>query len=66
MEKNKIHKISKKMQEYLKEDKFMEACQELCKIVNKKPAEWNELNSIWCYAVLKKNVVYLKCILDII
>ncbi|KRW99001.1 P-loop containing nucleoside triphosphate hydrolase [Pseudocohnilembus persalinus] len=66
LEKNYIHKISRKMQDYLKEDKFMEACQELCKIVNKKNAEWNEINSIWCYAILKKNIVYLKCILDII
>jgi hypothetical protein len=39
----KIHKMSKKMQECLKRDRFVDACEILCQIVMKKSPDWNEV-----------------------
>jgi hypothetical protein len=54
------------MQDLLKEDKFKEACQVLCQIVNKKAPDWVEIGYIWTYALLKRNIVYLKVVIDLI
>ncbi len=37
------------MQDFLKEDKFMDACNVLCQIINKKGADWNEVNYDFFY-----------------
>ena len=39
----KIHKLAKKMQELLKKDAFLEACEVLCQILMKKKPDWNEV-----------------------
>jgi len=44
----------------------MEACEVICQIINKKKPDWNEISHIWCYALLQKNIVYLKVIIDLI
>ena len=41
--KAKCHKLSKKLQESLKYDKFAEACAILCQILMQKPPDWNEV-----------------------
>lgn len=39
----KIHKLSKKMQDLLKADKFLDACEVFCEILSKKKPDWNEV-----------------------
>jgi hypothetical protein len=39
----KVHKLLKRMQEFLKKDSFLEACEVLCQIVMKKKPDWNEV-----------------------
>ena len=39
----KIHKLSKKMQDLLKADKFLDACEVFCEILAKKKPDWNEV-----------------------
>jgi hypothetical protein len=39
----KIHKMSKRMQECLKKDKFIDACEILTQIITKKQPDWNEV-----------------------
>lgn len=62
----KIHKLSKKMQDFLKADKFLDACEVFCEILSKKAPDWNELAFIWNYAIMKKNFSYVKAIIDMI
>ncbi|EAS07442.2 AAA domain protein (macronuclear) [Tetrahymena thermophila SB210] len=62
----KIFKLSKQMQENLKQDKYFEACQVLVQILSKKSPEWNEINHIWSYALLSKDIVYVKVLIDLI
>ncbi|KAL4464082.1 hypothetical protein ABPG74_006019 [Tetrahymena malaccensis] len=62
----KIFKLSKQMQENLKQDKYFEACQVLVQILSKKSPEWNEINHIWSYALLSKDIIYVKVLIDLI
>jgi len=62
----KIHKLSKKMQDLLKVDKFLDACEAFCEILAKKKPDWNELAFIWSYAIMKKDFSYVKAIIDMI
>ncbi len=39
----KVQKLCKKMQEHLKNDSFLEACEILCQILTWKKPEWNEV-----------------------
>jgi len=38
----------------------------MCQINALKSPDWNEVNYLWSWALLKKNIVFLKCIIDLI
>ncbi|KRX03858.1 P-loop containing nucleoside triphosphate hydrolase [Pseudocohnilembus persalinus] len=54
----------KKMQDYLKEDKFLDALNELEMILDNKNIEWRELNFIWSYALAQQNLLQIKQIIE--
>ena len=47
----KVHKLAKRMQEFLKKESFLEACEVLCQIVMKKKPEWNEVSSFFNFCL---------------
>jgi hypothetical protein len=64
--KKEIKRLSKRMQDALKDDNFVEACQFFCQIICNKSPEWNEVAQIWGYAIHKKDIKYIRIILDLI
>lgn len=64
--KKELKRFSKRMQEDLRDDNFVSAVQSFCQILNNKVPDWNEIAQIWSYAVLNRNIQYIKAILDLI
>jgi hypothetical protein len=64
--KKEIKRISKRMQESLKEENLIDACHHFCQIICNKVPDWNEVAQIWGYAIAQKKIKFVRIILDLI
>jgi hypothetical protein len=63
---NKANVLTKKIIKEIKEGKFEECCGYLEEIIKLKNLEWIEFANIWNYSLEKKNIRYIRKLIDII
>lgn len=64
--KKEVKRLNKRMQEALKDESIIDACQHFCQIICNKSPEWNEVAQIWGFAVSKRDIKFVRVILDLI
>lgn len=64
--KKEVKRLNKRMQEALKDESIIDACQHFCQIICNKAPEWNEVAQIWGFAVSNRDIKFVRIILDLI